>query len=172
MKHIDDIDREKVPEERLVEVLRLAELKLDAQLQGTFARDQRASSLISTYTTIASALVGGLVALYFSESINILLFIIGLLPVAGFVVSVFMSLQVLHSSRFNYPGNDPMSWSREDFTHPWSQVLAEQAQAYRDMILENEEVAEKDSGSLILATKTATISFSAAAVWALVAVLV
>jgi hypothetical protein len=137
------VDWKKVDAELVREILREAELKLQAQLSLAIAADQRSSVMASFFSVAAAAIAAGLITLasaehssdtgpiYAGGAISILLLIIG----------AALCIWAARPADFSVPGSEPDKWYDEvKLKRDLKVRLGEQAENCQEMIEENDKV--------------------------------
>lgn len=99
-----------LPDIVLAEVIREAELQVQAQLQTSTAADSRALTISGSCLTAATALFGAAAALSKGEPPDYALLVVAI----ALAISLFVAAGLaIHSARpiaFGFPGNEPESW--------------------------------------------------------------
>lgn|GEM_PF-1461671 len=130
------IEPKNVSKERYEEIIRLAELRLQAQLSTALSADQRALALTGILVTFSLANLGGLITAYSDKSW--VLFVALLFLLAYFSLASFIAIKAAWPVEFIFPGNEPNEWNtKEDLSGPWSVALSEQCNIYDEAIAEN-----------------------------------
>ncbi|PJK29957.1 hypothetical protein [Minwuia thermotolerans] len=124
--------------EILREIIRQAEIKLQAQLQAALAADSRALGVAAAMATIAALLMGGAAAVFQSATAPAALAWIGVW-VAG--ILLFAGTLAVVSARaigFDFPGSEPSAWEDDiGNASTLKQSLGDMADHYDTMIADN-----------------------------------
>jgi hypothetical protein len=126
--------------ELVEEILREAEIYLQAQQSFALSADQRSSVMASLFTATAVGIVVGLMTLVSSEHAagHIPIYLAGCLSVALLVVAASLCIWSARPISFGIAGNEPQSWYH-DVRNPreLKLLLGEQAENDRRKITRN-----------------------------------
>jgi len=137
------MDWSRASKELVQEVVREAELYLQAQLSLALSADQRSSVMASLFTAGASAIAAGLMTLASSDhsGVNALaIYAGGITAIVLLVVAASFCIWSAWPTDFSVPGNIPASWY-EDVEKPRDLplLLGEQAEIYETQIADNNQ---------------------------------
>lgn len=150
-------------EDCLMEIVRLAESRLAAQLSTVLACDQRAMTFLGFVTAVAVVLVGTSV----STTNDILATIAGLAGL-GFALSGYFAFRAARPVAFETVGNDPSCFIDElKAREKKKKYLSEQALFYDEMLKENRVVMAENSHSLRVASGVAEITVAVGGAFAI-----
>lgn len=144
---------EKLDEPVLAEVVREGEMLVASQFQASFAADQRALALAGIALTVATALLGLLIAEKLPEALipegalRTIALLVALALIGGAMAAVHAALP----SRFFFPGNEPRNWlpqlwggqPRKRFDLAAARI--EQAEALQHVIDANRAIATRQA---------------------------
>lgn len=142
-------DLAKLDEPVLAEVVREGELLLASQFQSSFAADQRALALAGIALTVATGLIGLLLAEKLptgsasDPALRAIALVVALALIGGAMAAIHAALP----ARFFFPGNEPRNWlpglwsarERPRFDLPTARL--EQAEVLQGMIDANKAIA-------------------------------
>lgn len=123
---------------------------LDGQLKLATSADQRASVLAGVFTTAATAVLAGLVALSTASSPSpiekMAVYIGGGVTVTLFFAATGLAIAAIFPVGFWLPGNEPSSWYRDvETAKPLASALGEEAEHIQSKIDENRDVLGKNA---------------------------
>jgi hypothetical protein len=157
----------------LGEVVREAEIRVDAQLQAAIASDQRALAWSGFLITITLASMGAATALFQAgqmPSLALVVFAFAVLA-AG---CALVAMDAVRPSKFCFPGNLPSNWLPDEWITEGSFDLGharyEQALALDEMIQKNANWAERAANRLRLSMDLTATALILCGVLALVVV--
>jgi hypothetical protein len=154
------------PNHRLTEIIRLAEIRLAAQLTVAIAADQRGMTFASFLATLEAAAIAGLIALPSAPSGWWALAVITI----GFGVATVLAALSAQPVPWDMPGYPPNSWladiTSEDTRHEDRAAIAEH---YAEAIRDNEMVMAANARLLRVALWLAVVSVSVAGAVAILA---
>ncbi len=144
---------EKLDEAVLAEVVREGELLVASQFQSSFAADQRALTLAGIALTVATALLGLLIAerlpttIIAEAPLRLIALLVALALIGGAMAAVHAALP----ARFFFPGNEPRNWLPEHWSEsqrrrydlPTARI--EQAEALQHVIDANRAIAARQA---------------------------
>lgn len=149
----------------LAEIIRQAEIFLDAQLQSGIAADQRATTFASIMFAVIAVALGAYVTAAFSTSGPGNIGWIVFPSTLGLLVSATLAT---HSSRpvpFYYAGSNPRHWRDDVLTKAaHSTAMAGQAKLYAKGIVANTKTLQSNSRYMTWAIRSAGLSLLAAVV--------
>lgn len=124
------------------EIVRLAEKKLDAQLQIISALAQRAGALASILGAGATAMLGGELAFlnYLHTSISVSSFIGALIAPGLAYVGCVLCGRAAGTSKFQTSGNHPRSWKENVKEADLAEALCGEAENYQQYIDDNDKI--------------------------------
>jgi hypothetical protein len=137
----------------LAEVVREGEMLVASQFQASFAADQRALTLAGIALTVATGLVGLLIAeklptgIVSDAGLRTLALVVALALIAGAMAAVHAALP----AKFFFPGNEPRNWlpaqwsSRERPRYDLTTARIEQAQVLQAVIDANKAIAARQA---------------------------
>lgn len=137
----------------LAEVVREGEMLVASQFQASFAADQRALTLAGIALTVATGLIGLLIAeklptgLAPDAALRAIALMVALALIGGAMAAVHAALP----SKFFFPGNEPRNWlptawsarERPRFDLPTARI--EQAQVLQEVIEANKVIASRQA---------------------------
>jgi hypothetical protein len=130
--------------EMLVEVVRLGESFLSAQMQSAVASDTRAMTFATVLAAIVAGAVGALATLI-ASNIKLGLHVISLVMFCLFMIfALRAAVHAARPTRFSFPGNNPANWTED--VGPNEDIrrsLAEQASLYAIGIERNSKVLDE-----------------------------
>lgn len=132
------IDYSSAHDDLLKEIIRQAEIKLQAQLQAAIAADHRALGVAAAMATIVALIMGGTVALFQAPGAPECLAWVGTVVSVTLLVAVVLAVLSARSIGFYFPGSEPSAWEedvREE--HTLKQSLGDMASHYDQMIRNN-----------------------------------
>lgn len=131
-----------------LEVIREAELRLEAQLVAANASDQRAMAWAGFLITVGVAAVGGAISLLISKQHLLLA-----ADAAGFAIHVMIAgaraISAVRPAEFCFPGNLPENWLPKNWnvapagSDDWNGARREQASDLNNRIKENAKWAKE-----------------------------
>lgn len=134
------------PADVVDEIMREAELHLNAQLTAAIAADQRAHSFASYLAAAGAVTIGAAYSLHTASTPNHLLIVLAAL--AG-VALLSAAAFALHSARpidFEFAGNQPQMWASDlAVGKSLHDARAEMCAAYDGMIASNRAAMERNS---------------------------
>jgi hypothetical protein len=142
-------DLAKLDEPVLAEVVREGELLLASQFQSSFAADQRALALAGIALTVATGLVGLLLAEKLptgpvsDRALRMIALVVAMALIGGAMAAIHAALP----ARFFFPGNEPRNWrpglwsARERPRFDLLTARLEQAEVLQGMIDANKAIA-------------------------------
>jgi len=154
------------PNHRLTEIIRLAEIRLAAQLTVAIAADQRAMTFASFLATLEAAAIAGLISLPSFPSGWWALAVITI----GFGVATVLAALSAQPVPWDMPGYPPSNWLPEiDCGDTRHEDQAAVAQHYAEAISDNELVMAHNATLLRIALWIAVTSVSLAGAVAILA---
>lgn len=138
----------------ILEVMRQAELRLDAQLTAAIASDARAMQFLSFIAAITVLLISAAIAaLEFSE-FAIQGFIVAIVGALGFVVAGFYAFQAAKPVLFEFSGGYPSAWQEDiEADIPLDDALRQQLSLYERRLNANRESMAQSSEALKTAAR-------------------
>jgi hypothetical protein len=136
-----------LPDDVLAEVVREGEATLAAQLTVSMAADQRALAFASVVLTAATAALGGVGAIVYSDRPDWGIVIAAGILAAGLMSAGAIALYSARPSPFCLPGNEPRNWLPGKWslpagaTHTLSAARVEQAGVLQSLISKNREAS-------------------------------
>lgn len=157
-------------EDILIEVIRQAECRLQAQLTAAIAADQRAMAFANTMTAISLALGGAAWAAWEKNFVG--LSAAATTAALMFYASAFIAWRAAQPSDHEFIGHTPSDWHKDiKAAVPLNASRMEMAKNYDGMLRFNDLMAKKSSRYLPTASKISLWApFAAVAVLAIAAV--
>ncbi|AZO04338.1 hypothetical protein [Mesorhizobium sp. M2A.F.Ca.ET.043.02.1.1] len=131
----------------LTEILRQAELHLQAQLSAAIAADQRAYTFAGLNVATSVLLMGGSYSLATQQhDPNLFIGAVAFFVAVGLFVAAWVAVMSARSVDFEFAGSQPGVWSQDLADRKPLQVsLAEQCQNYDDAIAANRATMANNS---------------------------
>jgi len=150
--------------ELLAEIVREAEVRLQAQLTGAVAADQRAMTFTGLLLAAAGALIGAALA---SAARGAELAGPIFVTAVGLVLAAILAVISARPVDWDYSGNTPGGWVKHIADgHDLNQGLAAMADHYADMIEANEKVIASNAAWIRASMGMALLSVSIGLVYA------
>lgn len=148
----------------LMEVLREAESRLQAQLSSALAADMRAITFLGFLAAVTVATFGaGMAAMDKSFPIAVIAIFTG----SGFGISCFYAFEAARPVDFQFVGNVPSSWRRDiEASIALDDALAEQIAHYDEMLKDNRKAMEESASHLERSANIARITMGIGAFFA------
>lgn len=133
-------------EAMLREILREAEVYLDAQLTAAIAADQRAYAFSGMIAAASVLLVGASYALIEAATPSPLLAWCSALIAVALFVAAWMAVISARSTDFEFAGNQPCQWANDiEAGQTLHESLAEQCEHYDSMATTNRNIMDANS---------------------------
>lgn len=122
----------------LQEIVRQAELRLQAQFQTTIAADNRAMGVAAALATISVVLMTAAVAALSIKGVGNQIASACSISSAVLLVGVVIAVVSARAIEFNFPGSYPSNWD-EEVAHgaSFKKALSDMANHYDEMLKEN-----------------------------------
>lgn len=148
----------------LMEILREAESRLQAQLSSALAADLRAITFLGFLAAVTVATFGaGMAALDKSFPLSVIAIFTG----SGFGLACFYAFEAARPVDFQFVGNDPSSWRRDiEASIGLQDALAEQVAYYDEMLKDNRKAMAESAVQLERAASVARITMGIGAFFA------